>query len=158
MVLKQKPIKGSIFLICFVNAVCLLAAVLLSINMHYNDRSGFGSVFIVFGGMSIVLSIVLSNTVQWFHVYEDHIEVRTIWGKQNEVYFCNVQQIIEKDIHINRYVATEHYLFDDGRRENRRLELSTYQNHSNIAVRIYITGELRHFVEGLDIPIIKADN
>ena len=138
MLFKQKPINGIIFIVCLLNIPCLVFSICAFIFDFL-----FGLVLIL---LSIILLLITLPLVQWFYVYDDRIEVHSVFGKVNEVYFENVIDVIEKELPVMSRAFAPHYIFDDGRKEKWCFE-STFQNHRNRMVRIYITEELKELIE-----------
>lgn len=145
MLFKQKPIEGIVFIPCF------LAIFFMILSVVFFIFDVLFAILFLLGGT--ILSALTLTTVQWFHVYEDHIEVISVFGKVNEVYFSNVVDVIEKELPVFRtYIP--HYVFDDGRKEKWLFE-TDYQNHRNTIVRIYITNELKKLIESKNFSIIQ---
>ena len=145
MLFKQKPVNGIVFVTCFVTIPFWLFTIYVFIFDFF--------IGIICAFANIILTLLMLTMVQWFHIYEDHIEVWSIFGKINEVYFANVINIIEKDLNVLR-VRLHHYVFDDGRKEKWLFE-TDYQNHRNTIVRIYITNELKKLIESKNFSIIQ---
>lgn len=144
-VFKQKPIEGIVFIPCF------LAIFFMILSVVFFIFDILFAILFLLGGT--ILSALTLTTVQWFHVYEDHIEVISVFGKVNEVYFSNVVDVIEKELPVFRtYIP--HYVFDDGRKEKSFFE-TTHQNHHNRLVRIYITDELKELIERKNFNIVQ---
>ena len=145
MLFKQKPIKGIISAIVLITMfVCIIAIAVCLIDYRITILILLGDCF---------LAVIMLPMIQWFYVYEDRIEVISIFGKVNEVYFSNVSNVIEKDLPVFRtFVA--HYVFDDNRKEKHFFE-TTYQNHHNTMVRIYVTDELRSFIKRKNFNVVE---
>ena len=144
MLFKQKPVKGLAYSVGFMLAYYWCFSIFVFILNFW-----IGILLIV---ACFIVTLGSLTLVQWFHVYEDHIEVRSIYGKVNEVYFYNVVDIIEIEIPLQRtYIP--HYVFDDNRKE-KHIE-PIHQNTRRGMVRIYVTDELKALLERKGFTIHK---
>lgn len=97
--------------------------------------------------------------LEWYYVYEDHIEVRTIYGIKNIVYYSNVLFVEEKVIYLTMhgYLQETFYIFNDGRKKDRKtFGIGRYYNRKKYNLRIYKTKELENYiVNTLKIKIVS---
>ena len=56
--------------------------------------------------------------MEWYCIYDDHIEVRNIYGKINSVFYNNVSSVEEVEIYLYRGTKKKFYIFNDGRKNN----------------------------------------
>ena len=90
--------------------------------------------------------------LEWFHIYEDRIEVRYILGKKNIVYFDKVVFVQELKISLTSRGLSEKdfYIFNDGRKNNSNfLDLNSCYNKKKFNLRIYKTDELENYVNNV---------
>ena len=98
----------------------------------------------------LMLLLGLIN-LEWFHIYEDRIEVRYIFGKKNIVYFDKVVFVQELKIGLTaRGSDKDFYIFNDGRKNNSNfLDLNSCYNKKKFNLRIYKTDELENYVNNV---------
>ena len=105
--------------------------------------------FAVLAGM-LSLSMVPGalSILEWFHIYEDRIEARGIFGCKNKVIYKNVEYVEETMIHINSYETRLYYIFHDGRKMYRggHLNRNTFLNHKKYMLRIPKTLETENYI------------
>ena len=56
---------------------------------------------------------------EWFYIYEDRIEARSVFGIRNVVYFCDVISIQEKVLRLNGLLVA-YYFFKDNRKTHKQ--------------------------------------
>ena len=99
----------------------------------------------------LLLFLALIN-LEWFHIYEDRIEVKYIFGKKNIVYFDKVVFVQELKINLTTRGRTEKnfYIFNDGRKNNSNFfDLNSCYNKKKFNLRIYKTDELENYVNNV---------
>ena len=97
--------------------------------------------------------------LEWYYVYADHIEVRTIYGIKNIVYYSDVLFVEEKVINLTIHgdLQETFYIFNDGRKKDRKtFGIGRYYNRKKYNLRIYKTKELENYnVNTLKIKIVS---
>lgn len=83
-------------------------------------RDGERETVIVFAGVlliPILLNVIVGlYYLEWFCVYTDRIEAKSIYGIKNIVYFRNIQFVEELEINLTtRGMPRSFYIFHDGR-------------------------------------------
>ena len=103
---------------------------------------------------SIAVLVGLTN-LEWFHIYEDRIEARYIFGVKNIVYFEKVSNIHQVKINLTtRGMEKEFYIFNDGRKNNNSyFDLNSCYNKKKFNLRIYKTLELENFISMKNLTI-----
>ena len=99
-------------------------------------------------GIIILLGL---NNLEWFHIYEDRIEARCVFGIKNIVYFKNVLLVEELKINLTaRGTPKDFYIFNDGRKNNNSLfDLNSCYNNKKLNLSIYKTAEIENFVNNI---------
>ena len=118
---------------------------------------------IVFFESILVLSglFFLLLKCEWYHIYEDRIEVNYIFGTKNTVHFKDVLFIEEIGM-LPRYKRFSNsyemvYFFNDGRKNNNNIfDYNSFNNNKKLNLRIIKTPQLEKYVtEVLKIEIKK---
>ena len=151
-VLKEEKLKLAIFLIpiFFLSLIGILYCLGDSDTADIEALITFLLVFYLpmFLLMLLMLLLGLIN-LEWFHIYEDSIEVRYIFGKKNIVYFDKVVFVQELKISLTSRGLSkkDFYIFNDGRKNNSHfLDLNSCYNKKKFNLRIYKTDELENYV------------
>lgn len=88
--------------------------------------------------------------LEWFCVYSDRIEARTVYGIKNIVYFRDVQFVEELQIKLTtRGVSRAFYIFHDGRQcynNQAVLPHNSCYNKKKYSFRIRKTPELENYI------------
>ena len=124
MVMKQSILKGEKIRCASQIALCPFLCLLLSLIGILSDSNFSFEIFhiliILFSPLIIVMTFLALVQLEWFHVYEDRIEVRGILGQKNVVYFKDVVFVEERKIPLTtRDYHTPFFIFHD-RRNNAR--------------------------------------
>ena len=105
----------------------------------------------------LVLLFSLMN-LEWFHIYDDRIEARYIFGIKNIVYFDNVLFVQELTINLtSRGMKKKFYVFNDGRKNNNNiLDVNSCYNRKAFNLRIHKTYELENYIQNsLKLKIVS---
>jgi hypothetical protein len=98
----------------------------------------------------ILLMLLLGvKELEWYHIFNDHVEVRNIFGIRNSVYYNNVNFIEEVNISLTSKgeFKKTFYVFNDGRKNNHNiLKINSCYNKKKYNLRIYKTPELEEFI------------
>ena len=98
--------------------------------------------------LMIPLILLGLNNLEWFHIYEDKIEARCIFGVKNVVYFKDVLFVQELKINLTaRGTPKDFLIFNDGRKNNDSFfDLNSCYNKKKCNFRIYKTPEIENYV------------
>ena len=110
--------------------------------------------FLVFGLSMLFLPILILmiligfKYLEWYCIYDDHIEVRNIYGKKNSVFFNNVSSVEEVEINLtNRGMKKMFYIFNDGRKNNSNIfNINSCYNNKKFNLKIYKTNKLENYI------------
>ena len=151
MVFKQNVLKEEIikFLIVIIGVIAIYIAILVIGLITEEDPK-----LMVFGLSIIFIPILISmiligfKYLEWYCIYDDHIEVRNIYGKKNSVFFNNVSCVEEIEINLTaRGMEKVFYIFNDGRKNNRNIfNINSCYNNRKFNLRIYKTNELENYI------------
>ena len=151
MVFKQSVLKEEIikFLIVVIGVISIYIAILVIGLITEEDPK-----LMVFGLSIIFIPILISmiligfKYLEWYCIYDDHIEVRNIYGKKNSVFFNNVSCVEEIEINLTaRGMEKVFYIFNDGRKNNRNIfNINSCYNNKKFNLRIYKTNELENYI------------
>lgn len=146
-VLKEEKIKFGIIIACV--AIPYVFILIISLINNYEVK------FLILLFLAILLPIFLLlvliglKYLEWYYIYDDHIEVRNIYGVKNLVYFNNVSFIEEVVINLTtRGMKKTFYIFNDGRKNNNNiLEINSCYNNKRFNLRIYKTDMLENYIK-----------
>ena len=99
--------------------------------------------------LSPIILALLSN-IEWFHIYTDRIEARTVFGYKNNVHFCYVAYV--EEVKINLYTSGDprtFYIFHDGRKsydDKRIFSSQSCHNKWEYTLRIRKTPEMEDYI------------
>lgn len=114
-VLKEEKIKFGILIVCI--AVPYVAIAIINFINQYEIK--FLVTFLIIIILPILLLIIFIgiNNLEWYYIYNDHIEARNLYGIKNTVFYDNVSFIEEVKINLTtRGMKKEFYIFNDGRK------------------------------------------
>lgn len=96
-------------------------------------------------------------SLEWYHIYNDRIEVRYVFGRKNIVYFDKVLFVEETELALSRAVYKTFYIFHDGRKNNNNfLDITSCANKKKYNLKIYKTDRLEHFIKNeLNLTVKK---
>ena len=116
-ILKEEKIK---FLSSIIAVLIIPLAILIIILINKDNLKLFiiFSLIFVFPILIILILLGLKN-LEWFHIYEDKIEARCLFGIKNIVYFQDVLFVQELKINLTSRGTPKYFLvFNDGRKNN----------------------------------------
>lgn len=146
-VLKEEKIKFVIVIAC----VTILYVFISIISLIKNYEVKFLILLFLVISLPIFLLLILIGLkyLEWYYIYDDHIEVRNIYGVKNTVYFNNVSLIEEVEINLTtRGMKKTFYIFNDGRKNNNNiLEINSCYNNKKFNLRIYKTDMLENYIK-----------
>lgn len=158
-VLKEEKWKLAIMIFSVVFP-CVLIVMLSFIN---RDEIKYVLTFMLFFCLPIIMLILLFGTyhLEWYCVFDDRIEVRTVYGIKNSVYFNKVSRVEEVMINLTtRGMEKAFYIFDDGRKNNNNFfNINSCYNKKRYNLRIYKTKELEEYIKNtvkIEINIGKS--
>lgn len=106
--------------------------------------------FLIIIILPILLLIIFIgiNNLEWYYIYNDHIEARNLYGIKNTVFYDNVSFIEEVKINLTtRGMKKEFYIFNDGRKNNNNIfDNNSCYNTKKLNFRIYKTKELEKYI------------
>lgn len=151
MVFKQSVLKEEIikFLIVVIGVISIYIAILVIGLITEEDPK-----LMVFGLSIIFIPILISmiligfKYLEWYCIYDDHIEVRNIYGKINSVFFNNVSTVEEIEINLTtRGMEKVFYIFNDGRKNTSNIfNINSCYNNKKTNLRIYKTNVLENYI------------
>lgn len=113
-----------------------------------------------------ILTYTCIARLEWFYIYQDRIEARSVFGIRNVVYFCDVIMIQEKLLGLK--VSFSYYFFIDHRKthkkDGQKCEITGTEkgspnafNTKKYCLRIHKTPRLEEFMKNhpalKDLPI-----
>lgn len=152
-VLKEEKIK---FLISVISVfVSYIAIFVIGLITKENLKLLLFCTSLIFVPILILMVLIGFKNLEWYCIYEDHIEVRNIYGMKNSVYYNNVSKIEEVKIKlITRGMEKTFYIFNDGRKNNdNMIDINSCYNKKKFNLRIYKTDKLENYI----INILKFD-
>ena len=102
--------------------------------------------------MQLILTILIGfKYLEWYCIYDDHIEVRNIYGKKNSVFFNNVSSVEEIEINLTtRGMKKVFYIFNDGRKNNGNIfDVNSCYNNKKFNLKIYKTEKLENYIKNI---------
>ncbi len=145
-ILKEEKIK---FLSSIIAVLIIPLAILIIILINKDNLKLFiiFSLIFVFSILIILILLGLKN-LEWFHIYEDKIEARCLFGIKNIVYFKDVLFVQELKINLTSRGTPKYFLvFNDGRKNNDSFfDLNSCYNKKKCNFRIYKTPEIENYV------------
>ena len=151
MVFKQGPLKAqSISLI--VTAIIYAAIIGTFLYFGYTSYQFDVPTLLLLGFLFLIVILpvflVELKNMEWYHIYKDRIEARTVFGLKNTVYFKNVSSVEEVDIKVDMFNKKTYYIFDDGRKNSNNIfGLYQFYNNKKINLRIYKTKKLESYIK-----------
>ena len=145
-ILKEEKIK---FLSSIIAVLIIPLAILIIILINKDNLKLFiiFSLIFVFPILTILILLGLKN-LEWFHIYEDKIEARCLFGVKNIVYFKDVLFVQELKINITSRGTPKYFLvFNDGRKNNDSFfDLNSCYNKKKYNFIIYKAPEIENYV------------
>lgn len=146
-ILKEEKIKLLIVVLCvFTLFISILAIGLIK---NENPKLLIFVLSIIFFPIFILMILVGFKYLEWYCIYDDHIEARNIYGVINTVYFYNVLYIEKVTVNLTtRGMEKIFYIFNDGRKNNNNLlNINSCYNNKKFNFRIYKTDELENYIK-----------
>ena len=135
---------------CSIIAVLIIPLVILIIGIIKKEDLKLFIFFLLVVGLPILIILILIGlrNLEWFHIYEDKIEARCIFGIKNIVYFKEVLFVQELKINLTaRGTARTFFVFNDGRKNNNSyFDFNACYNNKKNNLRIYKTNELVSYI------------
>ena len=103
MIFKQNVLKEEIikFLIVVIGDLAIyIAIIIIGLITEENPKLLLFSLSIIFIPILILMILIGFKYLEWYCIYDDHIEVRNIYGKKNSVFFNNVSSVEEVEINL----------------------------------------------------------
>ena len=121
MIFKQNVLKEEIikFLIVVIGVLTIfISIIVIGLITEENPELLLFSLSIIFIPILILMILIGFKYLEWYCIYDDHIEVRNIYGKINSVFYNNVSSVEEVEIYLYRGTKKKFYIFNDGRKNN----------------------------------------
>lgn len=109
---------------------------------------GLSIIFFPILVLMILMILIGLKYLEWYYIYDDHIEVRNIYGKKNSVFFNNVISVEEVEINLTtRGMKKKFYIFNDGRKNNNNIfNINSCYNNKKYNLKIYKTNKLENYI------------
>lgn len=151
MIFKQNVLKEEIikFLIVVIGVLTpYITIIVIGLITEENPKLFLLSFSIIFVPMLVLIILVGFIYLEWYCIYDDHIEVRNIYGKKNSVFFNNVSTVEEIEINLtNRGMKKTFYIFNDGRKNNSNIfNINSCYNNKKFNLKIYKTNRLENYI------------
>ena len=151
MIFKQSVLKEEIikFLIVVIGVISIYIAILvIGLITEEDPKLMVFGLSIIFIPILITMILIGFKYLEWYCIYDDHIEVRNIYGKKNSVFFNNVSSVEKIEINLTaRGMKKTFYIFNDGRKNNSNIfNINSCYNNKKFNLRIYKTDELENYI------------
>lgn len=145
-VLKEEKVKFGIIISCVV--IPYVSIAIINFINQYNFRMFLTIILIALLPILIIILLIGFKNLEWYYVYNNKIEVRTIYGIKNIVFYNNVLFIEELEINLStRGMKKIFYVFNDGRKNNNNIfNINSCYNNKKLNLRIYKTIELENYI------------
>ena len=144
-ILKEEKIKFALALgVYLITQLSLLIIIFLD-----NEWSKYLILYLLISFLPTFLMLFLSlRNLEWYHVYDDRIEVKCLFGEKNKVFYSDIIYVEEIDINLtSRGMVRQFYIFNDGRKNNNNIfDINSCYNKKRFNLRIYKTAELQNYV------------
>ena len=103
MIFKQNVLKEEIikFLIWVIGVITIyISIIVIGLITEENPELLLFTLSIIFIPILILMILIGFKYLEWYCIYDDHIEVRNIYGKKNSVFFNNVSSVEEIEINL----------------------------------------------------------
>ena len=154
MIFKQNVLKEEIikFLIVVIGDLAIyIAIIIIGLITEENPKLLLFSLSIIFIPILILMILIGFKYLEWYCIYDDHIEVRNIYGKKNSVFFNNVSSVEEVEINLtSRGTKKSFYIFNDGRKNNGNIfDFNSCYNNKKFNLKIYKTEKLENYIKNI---------
>ena len=151
MIFKQNVLKEEIikFLIGVIGVLTIyISIIVIGLITEENPELLLFSLSIIFIPILILMILIGFKYLEWYCIYDDHIEVRNIYGKKNSVFFNNVSSVEEIEINLTtRGMKKMFYIFNDGRKNNSNIfNINSCYNNKKFNLKIYKTNKLEDYI------------
>lgn len=151
MIFKQNVLKEEIikFLIVVIGVLTIfISIIVIGLITEENPELLLFSLSIIFIPILILMILIGFKNLEWYCIYDDHIEVRNIYGKKNSVFFNNVSSVEEIEINLTtRGMKKVFYIFNDGRKNNSNIfDVNSCYNNKKFNLKIYKTNKLENYI------------
>ena len=144
-VLKEEIIYFLILVICVLTPY--ISIIVIGLIREENPKFMLFILSIMFIPLLILTILIGFKYLEWYCIYDDHIEVRNIYGKINSVFYNNVSSVEEVEIYLYRGTKKKFYIFNDGRKNNGNIfDFNFCYNNKKFNLRIYKTNELENYI------------
>lgn len=151
MLFKQNVLKEEIikFLIVVIGVLTIFISIIaIGLIREENPELLLFSLSIMFIPILILTILIGFKYLEWYCIYDDHIEVRNIYGKKNSVFFNDVSSVEEIEINLTtRGMKKVFYIFNDGRKNNGNIfDVNSCYNNKKFNLKIYKTNKLESYI------------
>lgn len=156
-VCKEEKIKFWIIIACIVIPYAILAIVGF---INHDDFNDFILLFAVLLPIFLLILLIELQNLEWYCIYDDHIDVRNIYHIKNSVYYDKVSSIKEKEFNLTtRGMQKTFYVFDDGRKDNKVFGIDSCYNNRKFNLIVYKTKKLEDYIANtLKIKVVVEEN
>lgn len=153
MIFKQNVLKEEIikFLIGVIGVLAIyIAIIVIGLITEENPKLLLFGLSIIFFPILILMILIGFKYLEWYCIYDDHIEVRNIYGKINSVFYNNVSSVEEVEIYLYRGTKKKFYIFNDGRKNNGNIfDFNSCYNNKKFNLKIYKTEKLEDYIKNI---------
>ena len=151
MIFKQNVLREEIikFLIVVIGVFTIyIAVIVIGLITEENPKLLLFGLSIIFIPILIFITLIGFKYLEWYCIYDDHIEVRNVYGKKNSVFFNKVFSVEEVEINLtNRGMKKKFYIFNDGRKNNSNIfNINSCYNNKKFNLKIYKTNKLENYI------------
>ena len=147
-VLKEEIIKFLIGIIAVLTSY--IAIIIIGLITEENPKLLLFGLSILFFPILILMILIGFKYLEWYCIYDDHIEVRNIYGKINSVFYNNVSSVEEVEIYLYRGTKKKFYIFNDGRKNNGNIfDFNFCYNNKKFNLKIYKTEKLENYIKNI---------
>ena len=103
MIFKQNVLREEIikFLIVVIGVFTIyIAVIVIGLITEENPKILLFGLSIIFIPILIFITLIGFKYLEWYCIYDDHIEVRNVYGKKNSVFFNKVFSVEEVEINL----------------------------------------------------------
>ena len=137
-VLKEEIIYFLILVICVLTPY--ISIIVIGLIREENPKFMLFILSIMFIPLLILTILIGFKYLEWYCIYDDHIEVRNIYGKINSVFYNNVSSGMKKMF----------YIFNDGRKNNGNIfDFNFCYNNKKFNLKIYKTEKLENYIKNI---------
>ncbi len=152
MLFKQKVLKEEWIKFALGNGgVLLLPCALTAYGLIVQRNMHALLLLLLFSPLFLAVCLFSASYLEWFHIYDDRIEARSIFGIKNVVYFRDVEYVEVLEIALSAKGAyIPFFMFHDGRDNNHNFvdaSLNSCYNKRKRNLRMPKTEKMEAFLQ-----------